>query len=181
MTDHLSTAKAGVDVAFSLPDAATFGSGAIADALAMCASKMHLLSSESALDCLRDGDEVAWDFFEYGIARQVAEHLGAMDREVRRIYSFDDEATPEDAAFSRHSGRIVHLIVEVERRTGALHSLIAAVDRSIVQACSEVLNRQGLQHMLDVQVVDEADVRNRNGYGALLASIHHRPMRIWER
>jgi hypothetical protein len=38
-----------------------------------------------------------------------------------------------------------------------------------------------LQHLLDVQVVDDAEVEKRVGYGGLLFSLHHRPLKIWER
>ncbi len=177
-----STARVGVtDLTFALPDAEVFGERAIAEALALCASRMHLHSPESVVESLRNSDELALDYFEYGIACQVAEHLGAMDGEVRCVYVYDDEASPEDAGYSRHGFRIIHLIVRVGRRTGALNALIAAIDRPLVRAYAEMLDQQQMQHLLDVQVIDEADVQARKGYAALLFSIHHQPMRIWER
>jgi hypothetical protein len=37
-----------------------------------------------------------------------------------------------------------------------------------------------LAHLLDVQAVTDEDVENRVGYGAMLSSLHNRPIRIWE-
>jgi hypothetical protein len=38
-----------------------------------------------------------------------------------------------------------------------------------------------VKHVLDVQVVDDEEVQNSIGCGALLHSLHTRPIRIWER
>jgi hypothetical protein len=38
-----------------------------------------------------------------------------------------------------------------------------------------------LAHLLDVQVVEDIDVEERTGYGALLSSVHNRPIQVWER
>lgn len=68
------------------------------------------------------------------------------------------------------------------RRTGALESLVTALDRALlIQRYAEVIGTRHLAHLLDVQIVDDDDVRNRVGYGAMLSSLHNRPIRIWER
>jgi hypothetical protein len=38
-----------------------------------------------------------------------------------------------------------------------------------------------LKHLLDAQIVDDEEVKSRVGYGALLSSIHNRPVRVWQR
>jgi len=35
--------------------------------------------------------------------------------------------------------------------------------------------------VLDVQVVDDGDVKNRTAYGALLSSLFQRPIKVWDR
>ena len=76
---------------------------------------------------------------------------------------------------------IIHLIVWAQRKTGALNSLVAALDRALVQSYADLIGMRQLTHLLDVQVIDDADVENRVGYGAMLSSIHHRPIQVWER
>jgi hypothetical protein len=44
-----------------------------------------------------------------------------------------------------------------------------------------MIGTRQLAHLLDVQIVDDADVKNRVGYGAMLSSLHHRPIQVWER
>jgi hypothetical protein len=54
-------------------------------------------------------------------------------------------------------------------------------DHALVHAYAKLLDRPRLEHLLDVQVVDGADVAKRIGYGAMLSSLHNRPIRVWER
>jgi hypothetical protein len=44
-----------------------------------------------------------------------------------------------------------------------------------------MLGLVNLEHVLDVQVIDDEDVRDRRGYGALLKSIYQPPIQVWRR
>ena len=67
------------------------------------------------------------------------------------------------------------------RKTGALNSLVEALDGALAQQLFHLLGRGPRAHVLDVQIVDDTDVQNRTGYGALLSSLYHRPIKVWER
>jgi hypothetical protein len=58
---------------------------------------------------------------------------------------------------------------------------VAALDRALVKRYAELISEPGLVHLLDVQVVDDQDVEDCTGYGALLSSTYNRPIRVWER
>jgi hypothetical protein len=73
------------------------------------------------------------------------------------------------------------LIVWAKRKTSALDSLVEALNRALVQRYAELIGPSQLAHLLDVQVVNDADVDNRVGYGALLSSLRNRPIKVWER
>jgi hypothetical protein len=73
------------------------------------------------------------------------------------------------------------MIVWTKRKTGALNSLVEALDRAFAQSYANLMGESRLAHILDVQVVDDVDVKNRTGYGALLSSVYHRPIQVWER
>ncbi|PKO20353.1 MAG: hypothetical protein CVU38_20560 [Chloroflexi bacterium HGW-Chloroflexi-1] len=182
MTDTLTTtSRKTMNVSFALPDAATAADSALAEALASCARKMHLADAGAVLTHLQRGDRTARAYFEYDLAQRVAEHLGALDEEVRAVYLYDAEATPEDSVFGEVAPSLIHLIVWAQRETKALNSLIVALERALVQRYAERIGAPGLMCLLDTQIVDDAQVNARTGYGALLASLHHRPVQVWKR
>jgi hypothetical protein len=155
----------------------------VARALTYCADKMNLDGPSSVVERLRQGDGAACGYCLYSLAKQVAEAIGALDENVKVVYTFDYDATPEDECFGNaaHGAPSVHLIVWTSRKTAALRSLVAVLDRSLVQAYAGLLGTSRLASLLDVQVIDDADVERRSGYGALLGSIHHRPIQVWQR
>lgn len=182
MTDTYTAAHMDVvGIQFALPDTATAMRASLQSALAFCADKMRLESPEAALQIVKQGDRTAQSYFEYGLARQLAEHLGALDPHLRAVYLFDDEATPEDMVFGTARPLPIHLIAWVERKSGALDSLLAAMDRALLEGYVSLFDSPEVAHLLDAQVVDDAEVGSRSGYGALLASLHHRPLPLWQR
>jgi len=165
-----------------LADAASTAEIALAGALAFCAQKMRLAGSQAAVYCLQQGNCNAHKYCHYSIAKHMAESLGAWDENVKAVYIVDYDATPEDLCFGEGTlTSPVHLIAWVERKTSALDSLVEALDRALVQRYADVIGTHQLAHLLDVQVVDDADVKNRLGHGALLSSLYNRPIQVWER
>jgi hypothetical protein len=131
---------------------------------------------------LRERDRTTCAYYRYRLAKEVARCLGSLDSTIRAGYLLDYDATPEDMCFCEARADVVlHLIIWAERRTGALDALATAIDRALVHCLHDLLGGSSLRRILDVQAVSDADVRGRLGYGALLHSIHHRPVSIWER
>jgi hypothetical protein len=165
-----------------LSDVASIAEATLAKALEFCAQKMGFDSHQAVVDRLRQGDNTACGYCHYSLAKQMAESLGTLDENVKAVYIYDYDATPEDLCFGETTqAPLVHLIVWARRKTGALNSLVAALDRALVQSYADLIGMRRLTHLLDVQVIDDADVENRVGYGALLYSLHHRPIQVWER
>lgn len=170
-----------VNLEFALPNAGSAADATLAAALGYCAQKMQVGSSEAALRLLKRGDRSARDYFEYGMAAQVAELLGGLDDEVQAVYLYDDEATPDDVAFGEITPLLVHLIVLARRKTSALDSLIVGLGRAVAQSYGRLFDKPQLQHVLDMQVMDTAELEARVGLGALMSSLHHRPAQVWKR
>lgn len=181
MTD---TEQVNVDIAapqLRLPDAKSTSEAIMNQALEYCAQKMGT-DKQTALEHVQAGDAKATGYCHYNIAKQVAVALGALDDNVKAIYTMNYDATPEDISLGARSGQtLVHLIVWAQPKTNALQSLVASLDRALVERYGELTSDEDLQHLLDVQIVDDAQVKGRIGYGAMLSSIHHRPIQVWEK
>lgn len=167
---------------WSLPDAQSTAEAAVHGAMDYCAQKMRLENSQAAVEYLRQQDIKACGYCQYSIAKQLGDSLGALDQNIRAVYILDFDATPQDICFADgKADMMIHLIVQVERKTRALDSLVIALDSALAQVMGQILGRGELQHVLDVQVVDDADVKGRVGYGAMLGSLHQRPIQLWKR
>lgn len=167
---------------YRLPDAVSTAEIALAQGMEYCARKMGLANAQEAVDRVREGDAAACGYCHYSVAKQVAEALGALDQNLRAAYVFDYDATPGDLCLGEAVQTMpVHLLVWTERKTEALSSLVRALDQAMAQQLRDLLGRGPRAHVLDVQIVDDADVENRTGYGALLFSLYHRPVKVWER
>jgi hypothetical protein len=185
LTDAIRQAEAGVVLASSLelPNVTSMAENILTEAMAFYAQKVGIDSVATAADLLRQRDRAACEYCFYGIAKQVAMSLGAMDENVKAVYLLDYDATPEDLCFGTldRGTPTIHLIVWTERKTAALNALIAVLDRALADACADLLDRPQVRNLLAVQVIDDADVENRMGPGALLDAIHHQPIQIWDR
>jgi len=155
---------------------------ALANALEYSARKMGLPGQIAVMDRLRAADPEARGYFHYSLAKQVAEYLGDFDHEIKAIYTYDFDATPEDVVFGENPATSpLHLIVWAQRKTEALAALIESLDRALAQCFAKKGNMTHLKYLLDVQVVDDGDVSKRTGYGAMLNSLHQKPLQVWER
>ena len=182
-TQALQAPRAAASAPLKLSDADSIAERIVHKAVSFCAEKMIVDGAEAALDRIRGGDRVACDYYVYGLARHVAESLGALDGHAKAAYTLEYEATPDDACFAetQPGAPLVHLIIWTERKTAAFHALVGALDCALVRALAALFGRDPQQSVLDVQVVDDQDVANRTSYGALFHAIHHRPLQVWER
>jgi hypothetical protein len=154
----------------------------MAQSLAFCAQKMGLPSPEMAIELLCQADPTACRYWHYGLAKEVAAQLGKWDENIKSVYVCDYDATPEDLSFCEAGpSSQVHMIAWTQPKTGALTALIETLDHALAECCAEQIDLPKLSHLLDVQVVDDAEVENRIGYGAMLSSLYNRPIQIWQR
>ncbi len=156
--------------------------GILDKAVEYCAQKMMLEGTQSVLDCLKAGDGRACGYCHYSVAKQVAEFLGTLDENVKAAYIYDYDATPQDQCNGGGDrGLPIHLLVWADRKTAALKVMAETWDHALAQGYAELIGGLPSAHVLDVQVVDDADVQARRGYGALLSSLHYPPVQLWSR
>ncbi len=171
-----------VPPSLQLPDATTAARQMVSNALAYCGSKIQVAHVDAVLEAVRSGHHIARAAACYALSREIAEYLAALDDNIGVVYYYDYEATPEDTCFGQvNPAPSIHLVVWAGRKTNALRSLAAALDRALAAEWGRRLGLPHLRHVLDVQLVDNADVNDRIGYGALLTSNQYRPIKLWQR
>lgn len=169
-------------LAFRVSEISSAVDAAIETALRYAQEKAGVGDLNLVMKKLQGGDVTAWQYFNYCLAQQVSEYLGACDSHVQATYTFDYDATPEDVIFSDQvRDRLIHILVWVSRKTAALETLVRALDAALCESYVQRLGISRPKHVLDIQVVDDTEVQERTGYGALLASIHRQPLKIWSR
>lgn len=166
----------------NLPDAASLAQTILDESCAFCAQKTGLESGDAVLPGLQQGDDSLIRNFQYALARTTARQLGDLDGNIRAVYVYEYDASAEDVCFGQVSPSfLVHLMVWAERKTSALRSLATAVDRALVEAYADSARLPGLRHLLDVQIIDDAEVDQRLGCAALLSSLQNPPLLLWQR
>ena len=185
VSSSIQTEAERVTLTPSLPavsDVVSMAETALTEALESLARKMRLKNAEAVADRLRQRDHSAWSDFHYDLASQVAEQLGTLDEDVKAAYVDEYDVTPEDSFFGETARTtVIYLIVWVHRKTGALKSLVTALDRALVQSYADLIGTPRLTHLLEVQVIDDGDAKNPVGYGAWLFSDHFPLTEVWRR
>jgi hypothetical protein len=167
-----------------MSDASSLAQGILTRAMEYCAQKMGLEGppTEAVRQVLPQREGPAIGYLRYSIAVCTAEQLGKLDEDARAAYLYEYEATPEDVVFAEADLLSpIHLIVRVARKSSALCSLVAALERTMAQVYAETIGPHTLQQLLDVQIVDDNEVEKQAGYAGLLRSVYHQPMLIWKR
>ena len=164
------------------PDIAQTAGDILTQAMDYCGRKMQLDSPREVVAHLRAGQGKACEYCHYSVAKQVAASMGELDANIKAAYIYDYDATPEDLCFGETGrGLPIHLLIWAAPKTAALGALAETVGRALAQQYAMMIGVPQPAHLLDVQIVDDADVERRLGHGALLSSLHHRPVEVWRR
>jgi hypothetical protein len=136
-------------------------------ALESCARRMGLEDPQKAVYHVRNGNAVARMYYCSSMAKQVAECLGASEQQIRAIYAPDYDVLFRDLSSKEapQGEAMVCLLVWTRHKTAALGSLVAAWERALAQACRDTIGSRGQASLLEVQVMDDADVEKDLGSG----------------
>lgn len=156
----------------------------VEEAIEFCTRKTGARSREEALDAILSGDCSVCEYLRYGLSRQIGAYLGSMDRQVKIVYVYEPEygTTVDDTNVVKLSSSI-NLLAWVNRKSAALDSIVESLAETLRDERNQLLCEKAGSacFMLDVQVVDDEEVKSRRGYGALVNSLHVRPTKLWMR
>jgi|GEM_PF-108581 len=121
------------------------------------------------------------------LVRQISEYLGKIDRTVKAVYQFGSEISAqagqggEARSFGEKSG--IHLIAWVDRKSAAFNALAETLETvlSASQRAIGCANAVPSCFTLDIEMVDDSDVRERRGFGLLVDASPVQARLAWKR
>jgi hypothetical protein len=164
MSKAVSTHK---EATLPLSDMTAVAGRVLTWALELCARRMGLDGPQTAAHYVRQGNVVARMYWCSSIAKQIAECLGASEQNVRAVYAPDYDVLFRDLCSNEEprGESMVCLLVWTRRKSAALDSLVTAWECALAQACRDTIGSHGQAPLLDVEVMDDADVEKHLGSG----------------
>ena len=156
-------------------------------AISFCADKKFTGDVEQTRQVLRKGRCDACEYLSYSLVRQVGEYLGNMDRTVKAVYAFKPDRAPltqQDSnitAGRRASG--INLIAWVDRKSAALSALGTTLETVLSESRRKIgcMNATPACCNFTMQMVDDKEVQEGRGYGAIVQSMYVRSIQVWAR
>jgi len=133
------------------------------------------LTREDVLRQLKDGEAEVHSRLRYALAKELSAYLGQLNAGFHGVYLYG--SAMGDAA-SRYSD--IDVIVVVEVRNDQTAALLARLDLSLVSQYRDLVGTQSLpQSLFDIRVIDEQDLAERDGYGAVVHGLYTCPVCLW--
>jgi coenzyme F420-reducing hydrogenase delta subunit/Pyruvate/2-oxoacid:ferredoxin oxidoreductase delta subunit len=154
----------------------------ISIALAFTEQKTHLRGREAVVRALQQGHTAAHDYFRYGLAKEIGNCLGQAEASVKEVYLYEP-VTGEEVNGKTSLARSLELIVWVTGQKDLLPPLVETLDQELTEEYKTLLGLavSAMPGLLTVDVIDDQDVQKRVGSGALISSLHTRPLKVWSR
>ena len=156
-------------------------------ALQVCADVKFHGDKEKTVQALQLGRCDICRLVSDSVVRQVGEYLGQVDRTVKAVYQYE----PEFAALQLKSDELpgqanpagINLVAWVERKNAALTALAAMLENvlSVSRQRFRCPNAVPACYILDIQMIDDRDVRENRGYGLMVNSRFVRTTELWQR
>jgi len=155
-------------------------------AIAESAPQLGLKGSAQVVERLRRGYCQSCETLRFNLARQVADYVALVDPDMRALYLYDPEYASGDyecakSASSPSSG--IHLIAWTRAKKSIPSDMLQELRAAFQDARADILcpDASGLCYSLNVAVVNDAEVRTRKGYAAMIDSTSIRPTQVWAR
>lgn len=149
-----------------------------------CGQKTNILGRDAIAEALKGGNRAAYEYFHYGLAKEIGNYLGSVEATVKAVYLFEPEAMPGEVIEEKPSlTEGLDLIVWVDGQKDALAPLVRVIDGELLDEYKSLLGpaTEAMRSLMTVNVIDDRDVQERAGYGALITSIYTRPTKVWSR
>ncbi|MBC7099894.1 nucleotidyltransferase domain-containing protein [Candidatus Bipolaricaulota bacterium] len=135
------------------------------------ASRKSFAGEEKLVQALQAGDPWAHSLFRYALAEELCTYLGEICPSIRRVYVYgstvDNRAGPASD---------VDLILWVRKKSPVLESLLWRLDAVLIRGYRALTGFYGPDNLFDFHIVDDEEVAERRGYGAVVSSVWTAPL-----
>ena len=141
---------------------------------------------EQTIAALKRGDCSVCEYMRHALTQEVAGYLGSVDSSVKAVYTYEPEyATGAEGPIPDRPNLspAISMIAWVNRKSAALSSVVTSLVSALAEEFRQLAcpKANALCCMLDIKLVDDKEVQERTGYGALIGSLYVRPLEIWRR
>ncbi len=160
--------------------------GMVEKALAATAADLFAGNAQDVLQAIRQGRCDICCHCSDRLVQLVSEYLGQMDKTVKAIYRYEPEyslSPPQPGSPAKAHKAGINLIAWVARKSPALHSLGATLKSLLTESRLNVGCRKGAAacYVLDISMVDDRDIDENRGYGAIIQNTLMRSFPAWTR
>ncbi len=116
------------------------------------------------------------------LVHEIGAYLGQVASSVKMIYQYEALDAEQVAPPADHSHSSIHLIAWVERKSAALRALTGTLESFLAESKRKLgcPNAAPDCFTLNIEMVDDRDVRERRGFGLLVDSAYLRSKPIWK-
>ncbi len=156
----------------------------VSQALDFCEQKTGLRGRETVAAALGRANPAALEYFHYGLAKGIASYLGRTEPSLKAVYLCEPEEMPGE--FFDQERPVVQgldLIAWTVNGKASLPPQVEELEAALRLETQPLLGprAEGAREFLSVELIDDRDVQERTGRGALVYSIYSRPTRLWSR
>ena len=148
--------------------------------------QLRLRKSIEVMAKLRKGSCQECETLRYNLARQVAEYLAELDKDLRGLYLYDPDYACGDyehpcRGSSPAAG--VNLIAWTRTKKSIPAETIEGLSAAFREARANILCAEatGYCYSLNMAVVNDIEVRERKGHAAMIDSAMVRPTQVWSK
>ncbi|MBC7318250.1 nucleotidyltransferase domain-containing protein [Candidatus Bipolaricaulota bacterium] len=120
---------------------------------------------------LRVGNPWAHSLLRYALAQELCTYLGRICPGIRKVYVYG--STVENRAGPASD---VDLILWVQKKSGALESLLWQVDTLLLRGYRALTGFSSPKSLFDLHIVDDEEVAQGKGYGSVINSLWTAPV-----
>jgi hypothetical protein len=157
----------------------TFADTMVEQAIANCAERYFAGDTRKVRKALLHGECEHCKCISDDLARQIGEYLGQVDGTITAVYQYEPAASVPES--ETPSG--IHFLVWVDHKSAALNALAETLESVLAESQRKLgcPNARSECYTLDMEMVDDRDVRKRRGFGLFVNNPSLRAQLIWSR
>lgn len=156
-------------------------------AIGECAESQFAGDKKRARQAIQLGSCEACIYMSNSLVRQISNYIGQIDKTVKAVYQYEpvkgQEITNVDLhePVEKHNG--INLIAWVDRKSAALNTLVGTLETALSKSQRDIgcVKATKACYTLDLQMVDDKDVREKRGLGLLVESPYIQSRLVWQR